>query len=333
MNHLKPWIAAGTLVLLLAVAASFFVRNKREKSEAVAPFPPVESDQTEIFQLLEKAPAPEDKLFPPPETGEEPIVESRPMDLRSVETRELCRHLMDLAGEGESFETIAISSELVRRNDDAVAELEPMLQSGRRETEITAMRLLTRIGTPRAVAAAIVRLCMEPESDAQADLMKTFGNARSRMVADAVVGMAAAETRPEYQDNLKAVLAAMEGSEIVTALADRISKEESEEELRPWLESLACLSKLSNVQELENLLLDDEREAVQKAAADALAGIGDSRACWILAGYGADIPHCRDALAQVRSPYARTALREIAASDLDAEVRAAAQKALDHYAE
>ncbi|MGD9874400.1 MAG: HEAT repeat domain-containing protein [Kiritimatiellia bacterium] len=330
MNHLKPWIAAGILVLLPAIA--FWLARKDSGSQATS-VSSVVSNPTEIFQPLEKTVAPEDEFIPPRESGEVPPVETKPMELRSVETGELCRRLMDMAGEGESFETIAISSELVRRSDDAVTELEPMLQSGRREIEIAAMRILTRIGTPRAVAAAIVRLCMEPESDAQADLMKTFGNARSRMVADAVVVMAAAETRPEYQDNLKAVLSAMEGSEIVTALADRIRAEESDEALRPWLEILSALSKPSNVQELENLMLDDNREPVQRAAADALAGIGDSRACWILAGYGTDIPQCRDALAQVRSPYARTALREIAASDLDAEVRAAAQKALEHYAE
>ena len=88
------------------------------------------------------------------------------------------------------------------------------------------------------------------------------------------------------------------------------------------------MSRPSNVPALENLLLDDARPAVQETAAAALAGIGDGRACRALADFGAEIPACREALARVRSPYAEAALREIAASDPDAGVRAAAQQAL-----
>ena len=145
--------------------------------------------------------------------------------------------------------------------------------------------------------------------------------------------MVARETRPEGVPNLKAVLAAMEGPEVVAALAERIQAAEGEAALRPWLDALASLSKPSNVPGLEELLLDDPRETVQEAVALALAGIGDSRACWLLAEYGADLPHCRKTLALVKSPYAQAALRDIAASNLDADVRAAAQAALGRYKE
>jgi hypothetical protein len=118
---------------------------------------------------------------------------------------------------------------------------------------------------------------------------------------------------------------------VVESLAKRIQAEAGEEALQPWLTALACLSKPSNVQGLEELLLDDPRPPVQKAVSLALGGIGDSRACWLLATCGVDLPPCREALAQVRSPYAQAALQEIASSTLSADVRAAARDALDHY--
>jgi HEAT repeat protein len=263
-----------------------------------------------------------------PETGEEAWAPVEDLEYSSLATGVLCRQWIARLRLGESPEAVAIASELVRRGDGAVGEVERWLHSGVPAAETAAVRLLARIGTPRAVAAAIVRLCQEPESDAQGDLVKAFGNVRSRAVADVVVDMAAREDRPEHRHNLAAVLAAMEGSEVVEALAERIRMEDGEEGLRPWLDALGCLSRPSNVPGLERLLLDDPRKPVQAAAAMALAGIGDSRACWILAGFGADLPHCREALAQVRSPYAQETLRSIAIGDKVPEVRAAAQRAL-----
>lgn len=290
----------------------------------------VESVQEPVTPSLvrDSQAAADEGLFPRPEMHEDPVSTPPPLDFAPDETGQLCRRLAELAPGGETPETIAVSAELVQRGDEAVGGLELMLYSGRRAVETAALRILIRIGTPRAVAAGIVRLCMEPESDAQQQLIAAFGNARSRMVADTVAVMYSFETRPEYRQNLGAVLAAMEGPEVVDALAERIALSDGEEALRPWLEALGCLSRPSNAESLGNLLLDDSREAVQQAAASVLAGIGDSRACRILAESGSEIPACREALARVRSPYAETALREIAASDPDAGVRAAAQKAL-----
>ena len=315
-RHTRGWAVGAALAGgMLAV-----VWRARCAREAVPAFPP-EAAKPVAVRVFE-APLPE------PTAADEPAAAPVPVDLKVFPPADLCRRLEERIRARESPETIALAAELVRRGDEAVSALERRVRSGEQSAEIAALRLLVRIGTPRALAAALVRLCQEPASDAQAELRQAFGSADSRPVADAVADMAAREVRPDERRNLRAVVAALEGSAIVDALAERIRAAESEADLRPWLELLAGASRPSNVPALENLLLDDVRPAVQETAAAALAGIGDGRACRALADFGAEIPACREALARVRSPYAETALRDIAASDPDAGVRAAAQQAL-----
>lgn len=335
--------SAGVLVALLALGWVIVARCARERQSEPAPAEtgtaPTQSVPAVPKIVRPAAIPPEDgadradDLLPPPETAEEIPATWEPMDFRAEETEKLCRRLTELVRAGESPETIAISEELVRRGDAAAGQLERLLQSGQRNAEIVALRLLVRMGTPRALSAAIVRLLQGTGSDAQRDLLKTFGNIRSRAAADAVADMAIRETRPEERRNLQGVLAAMEGPEIVAALAERIRAATGEAELRPWLEALAGLSRPSNVPELENVLLDDPREVVQQAAALALARIGDRRACWLLASFGPEVPACLAALGQVRSPYAQETLREIAAAATNPAVRSAAIKALEQHGE
>lgn len=315
-RHARGWAVGAALAGFMLAA----VLRARCAREAVPAFPPEESKPVAIHVF--------EASLPEPAAADESADAPVPVDLRTATAAELCRRLTQEIRAGESPATIALAAELVRRGDEAVPAFEQMVRSGERRAEIAALRLLVRIGTPRALAAGLVRLCQEPASDAQDELREVFGSADSPPVAEAIADMAARETRPDERRNLWAVVAALEGGAIVDALAERIRTAESEEELRPWLELLARVSRPSNVPALENLLLDDARPAVQETAAAALAGIGDGRACRALADFGAEIPACREALARVRSPYAEAALREIAASDPDAGVRAAAQQAL-----
>ncbi len=312
---------AGTALVLLVFAALLRARCARDP---VASSPPAET-------AAPAEPVPVQAVavsFPEPSVAEEESVAPVQMNFQAVAAADLCRRLAQQIRAGESPETIALAAELVRRGDGAVDALERTLRSGERRAEIAALRLLVRIGTPRALAAGLVRLCQEPASDAQNDLRKVFGSADSRPVAEAVADMAAREERPDERRNLRAVVAALEGAAIVEVLAERIRTAENEEDFRTWLDLLAGVARPSNVPALESVLLDDSRAAAQEAAAAALAGIGDGRACRALADFGAAIPACREALARVRSPYAEAALREIAAADPDAGVRAAAQQAL-----
>ena len=315
----KRWTIAGIALALLVLVV--VVRRAGKPHAASAPAEPATSPkllpaEPVAVPLSEPVAAMAEPVAPPPE------------DVRTESASALCRRLTERIRAGESPETIALSAELVRRGDAAVDALEETLRSGEQSAEIAALRLLVRIGTPRALAAGLVRLCQEPASDAQNELRKVFGNADSRPVAEAVADMAVREERPEERRNLQAVVAALEGGAIVETLAERIRTAEREEDLQPWLELLAGVSRPSNVPALGYLLLDDSRVAVQETVAAALAGIGDGRACRLLADFGAESPACRTALARVRSPYAETALREIAADDPDAGVRAAASQAL-----
>jgi HEAT repeat protein len=258
------------------------------------------------------------------ESAEDPDV----LDDRS--TAELCRGLRIGLGAGESRETAAISEELIRRGDGAVEESAKLLDSGNRSAELAAMRILMRIGTGKAAARAIVKLYAEPFGDARNALLTVFGNVRSAVVADAVVDMLAREQRQEGVAALTGILASMEGSEVVEQLGRRIGAETDDATRALYLAALSGLSKHSNVPALEGLLSGEAGDPVSDAAVRALARAGSGQACRILADHAAASAACRQALEEVRSPYAQKTLLDIASSSMDGSVRSAAVRSLGH---
>ncbi len=254
-----------------------------------------------------------------------------PDGLDDRSTAELCRGLRIGLGAGESRETAAISEELIRRGDGAVEESAKLLDSGNRSAEIAAMRILMRIGTGKAGARAIVKLYAEPFGDARDALLTVFGNVRSAVVADAVVDMLARERRQEGVAALTGILACMEGCEVVEQLGRRIGAETDDATRALYLAALSGLSKPSNVPALEGLLSGGEAGGpARDAAARALARAGSGQACRILADHAAASAACRQALEEVRSPYAQKMLMDIASSSMDGSVRSAAIRSLGH---
>ena len=209
-RNTRGW-AVGAALAALMLATILRARCARESVSAI---PPEETKPVAIHVF--EAPLPE------PRGADNPADAPVPVDLQAPSAADLCRRLAEQIRAGESPETIELAAELVRRGDAAVPALERTLRSGERSAEIAALRLLVRIGTPRALAAGLVRLCQEPASDAQDELREVFGSADSPPVAEAIADMAAREVRPDERRNLRAVVAALEGSAIVDALAERI---------------------------------------------------------------------------------------------------------------
>jgi HEAT repeat protein len=251
--------------------------------------------------------------------------------IRDSDTTALCRRLGGKVRSGESQETIAISEELVRKGDGSVAELRTLLNSGNTSVETAAMRILVKIGTAESMSTAITKILTEPFGDSRNNLLKVFGNVRNSAVSGIIVDMIAPEKRPEGLKNLKEILSVMEGPEVIEALANRITEETDQAVLAKYLDVLAGMSKPSNTTALEEFLAGDKREAVQVAVASALAKIGDSKACAILASNGVTNVYCEKALEDVSSPYAQQTLMDMASGQMDRNVRSAVIKALVHY--
>jgi hypothetical protein len=268
----------------------------------------------------------DDKDMRPDETDQFNVAE-----MRGSATTALCRRLSGKVRSGESQETIAISDELVRRGDASVAELRTLLDSGNTPVETAAMRILVKIGTAESTATAITKMLTEPFGDSRNNLLKVFGNIRSDAVSGAIADMIVREERPEGLKNLKEILSVMEGPEVVEALASRVAEENDQAVLAKYLDVLAGMSKPSNTAALEEVLAGDKREEVQMAVASALARIGYSKACAILASNCVTNVFCEKALENVSSPYAQQTLMDMASGQMDRNVRSAAIKALVHY--
>jgi HEAT repeat protein len=252
-------------------------------------------------------------------------------DIQDSDTAALCRRLGEKVRSGESQETIAISEELVQRGDDSVAEVRTLLNSGNPSIEAAAMRILVRIGSTKSMVTAIGKMLTEPTGDSRNKLLKVFGNIRNREVSGVIVDMIASEKRQEGMTNLKDILTVMEGPEVVEALARHVARENDQAVLANYLDVLAGMSKPSNTSALEGLLAGDKRGSVQMAVACALAKIGDSKACAILASNGVTNACCEKALEGVCSPYAQQTLMDMASGSMDGNVRSAAIKALVHF--
>ena len=118
---------------------------------------------------------------------------------------------------------------------------------------------------------------------------------------------------------------------MVEALAQRIRTDKDPVMLERCLDVLSSMSKPSNVAALEEVLISDDREAVQTAVARSLSTVGDGKACLMLAEHAEGNLFCRNALADVSSPYAQKTLMEIASGAMDGNVRSAAIKALGRF--
>lgn len=334
-------VSAGLLVVVVLAVRSRWGHSAPESAipdpKIPAAFPSDGAGRKKAEAQMQPASSPQEvtageEMTPAPEAEEAAGsgYEEAPMeeDFWELETAQLCQRWAQQVRGGETPASLAMAEELRRRGDAAVGELEQQLVSGIPVVEAAALRLLVQMETSRSIAAALVRVCQEPFSDAHPQLRTAFGNSRSRAVAGVLADMVGRETRSGSLENLLAVISTMEGPEIVAALVERLRGEAAETRKQRWQIALAHLSRPSNTCALEAVLGDDPEPAVQAAAAWALARIASRQACELLALHGERQPVFRQALAAVTSPYARETLQEIAAGEFSPAVRAAAAEAL-----
>lgn len=343
---MKMYLLAALLVLLVAGIGMFFFRAGDE-GHAVHPWrnPGVRKagrvavDQESAVRVpfgfdRKKSSSEPDDEFAPEVMTDDPTVEIAVPDLSDIpgaDAGELCRRLGLKIRAGESPETVAIAAELVKRGDGSVAEVERLLNSGSKSVETVAMRVLVKMGTSRSLGVAIPKILVEPYGDSRSNLLKVFGNVRSSAISGVVADIMAGDQSAESRKICKEILTAMEGGEVVEALAQRMKGDKDPVMMGRCLDVLSSMTKPSNVAALENVLVADDREAVQAAAAGALAGVGDGKACLILAAHAETNLFCRTALGEVRSPYAQKTLMEITSGIAGGDVRSAAVKALGRF--
>lgn len=253
------------------------------------------------------------------------------------EPAELCKKLAKSVRNGQSDQIIAISQQLIALGDEAVAHLIELLNCGDCAVEMAALRILSQIGTAEAMAAALGKvLATARNGEDGARLLNQFANVRTPAVADLLVKMLGETDQQELRNLISEILSVMEGPAVVKALARGIEEPIDQLHMQDCAEIMARLNKPSNIAALEEVLLFSTDATARRAAAIALANIGNAEACNVLAEQAekqTDISGlCSEALSTVISPYGQeTLLAILQMTDYSTEVRAAAATALGNY--
>lgn len=216
----------------------------------------------------------------------------------------------------------------------AVALLRPLVHSGAPAVEIEAVRALTQIGGPEALAAAVGRVLTVPRDDkSYGAYLAALADSHSAALAEWLVSRLG---EPEYQDargRVMDILEALRGTETAAALADALAGAEDGSGLKDHAEALARRRDASETSLLGDILATSETVPLSAAAAAALVNIGNAAACVVLADLSESNSRnsgiAAAALASVRSPYGQEALLALASDrERQPSVRASAVRAL-----
>jgi len=253
-----------------------------------------------------------------------------------AEAEELCALLAEELANGESDKTIALGARIVALGDEAVDVLATLVNSGNPEEEVTAVRLLCRIGTVRAIAVALGRMLGPTPDEAHAvRLLDQFAGIRSPAVAGLLTDMMGETEQVEVMHRIGSILNAMEGPFAVRALADGIANPINEAHRQECISALAGMKRPSNIHALEQMLSDSNDAEVDASIAQALAGIGNQAACDVLVAWAGRSDRQDSifvsALSSVSSPYGQQVLLNILESSDKTQVRVAAAQALGNY--
>jgi len=249
----------------------------------------------------------------------------------------LCLALIDNVDKKESDKTVVIAGELVALGDDAVPLLIEMVSYGDRAIELEALRVLSRIGTPKALAVALGKTLSGTRYESEAmKLIDAFSDVTNPAVSSLLVKIIGETQDRQLNMEIGVILSGMEGSAVVGALAAVMEETEDQSYRQDCAEIMAGLCRPSNILALEEVLETSKDDFVKLAASLALANIGNQMACDVLLDF-AGTARERDnfyaqAISRVRSPYGQTALLNILKTpENSTEVRVAAAEALGHY--
>jgi hypothetical protein len=220
--------------------------------------------------------------------------------------------------------------------DGNVRDIAALLHSGNPASEIEAIRILARIGSGEALAAALGKLLTVPtDSPDYNKFIGAFADCHSTAIAEwltATLGQAKTE---DVRQRVLTILAALRGPEVVDSLAASLASPMDAMHAKDCAELLAKVSDPEQAALLRALLETGKSTAIQTSAACGLASVGSGEACEALIKTGSSTESiasaCRDALATVDSSYGQAALILAAVSpSVPSAVRCAAVQALSN---
>lgn len=189
------------------------------------------------------------------------------------------------------------------------------LHSGDLEVECDTIRLLRQIGGPRATAMALGRILAIPRDHPDYQrYLSTLEAFDDRSAADWLIRKLGQTAHQSTRESLLAMLSAMDGNEVVAAIAHGIRHATDDLHRRDLIAGLLLQGKPGGVDALTLMIEHSEQPLPQDVAARALAMTGSREAVFNLAGAATFDENDRLALALafVDSAYAQEALLELA---------------------
>jgi HEAT repeat protein len=246
---------------------------------------------------------------------------------------ELCDDLKESIEKADLERIAALSRKLAELGDEAVPALRGLIDCGRREIELEGLRILSLIETRKSIAAALDKLVSNSDNE---QFLKQLSNLRTPAVAQLLVQLMGETDQPELLNSIRNIMAAMEGTEVVDALAVGIENPTDRYHLQDCAAILGELSKPSNIPGLVHLLETSANSISRSASALALGNIGNADACNALALHAKnskdDAEICLTSLSGVASPYGQQFLLTMLRDDNMAEpVRIASAQALGNF--
>lgn len=224
----------------------------------------------------------------------------------------MCAALRGALANGSGEDLAAIRTRLLALGVDAVSAISTLLHCGEEKVEAEAVRLLSQIGAPEALARAMGKLLTVPrDSPTYGHFLAAFADNHSPAVAQWLTKTLGQTQHAETRERILDILYAMSGPEIVEALEQSALNPQDDLHAKDSREFLAIRHDPSEAEGLADLL-ESADESIGEAAAYGLAHIGSSEACQILADYADDYPDYTDALASISSTYAQEALLSLA---------------------
>lgn len=213
-------------------------------------------------------------------------------------------------------------------------ETKARLNCGVSAVEREALRALIHSGRKDALAAALGKLlAVSADSPDLKDYKAIFADCRDPEIAAWLADFMGKTQLADVRDRVLSILAEIRSAEVIAALVEKKKHPRDTLHGEDCAKAVASCRDPSQVQPLKSLLDHEEDETLQKAAASALANIGNAEACGILiekaSASDAIAQYCREALAGVSSSYGQEALIGAAAdSSVPVDVRVAVIRAL-----
>lgn len=269
---------------------------------------------------------------------EEPAVDvsvaAEQTGLTLQEPNTLCAAWVKALEEKRSGEISQYHDGLLKIGAESVSPVVGLVNSGNPSVEIEAVRLLVQIGGAQACAVALGRvLTLSKDNVRYPDYLAAFSDCRETGVAEWLVNFLRESPSEDVRSRVKTILSSMRGPEVTSSLAAEIGSLDDPAHADECGGIVMLSSHPSQVEELRALLADENSQQKQVVAILALANVGDSASCQILAERSR-IPDamgekCCAALATVTSAYGQETLLDLATNPgCPAETRCSAVRAL-----